>query len=198
MARIKSYTDDTLVDRALLTFWANGYFATSMDDLVRATDVSRHGIYKDFGGKKKLFLACFERYQNSIVSPAFARVEQPHADLTQIGEYFEYQITCAEKIGLPGHGCFVGNSNTEVAPHDLDVKNLVAQHNQRLKTGFANALENSCHPTCKTSKQELAQLADTIVIFATGLWSLCRSIDDAAKLRNAVTMFLSAVAGRLK
>lgn len=71
MARSKSYKPETLTNRALSAFWEHGFHATSMDDLVRVTKVGRHGIYNEFGGKKGLFLACIERYQFSIVSPAF-------------------------------------------------------------------------------------------------------------------------------
>ena len=89
-----------------------------MGDLVEATDVSRHGIYSTFGSKKEAFLACFERYQNRVFSPAFNAVERADADLKSIAAYFEFQISQGEIAGLPGPGCFVANSATEVAPHD--------------------------------------------------------------------------------
>lgn len=198
MPRSKSYEPDTLADRALLAFWEFGFHATSMDDLVRVTNVSRHGIYSEFGGKKGLFLACFERYQNTIVSPAFTAVEKPSADLTDIVDYFEYQIALAESVGLPGFGCFVANSSTEIAPQDPDVAKRVQQHNSRLANGFSAALRNSKQTDSQLTNSDISRLADVIVVFANGLWSLSRNTTDATSLREAVASFIKLIRERLK
>ncbi|MEL7528783.1 MAG: helix-turn-helix domain-containing protein, partial [Pseudomonadota bacterium] len=84
MARPRSYDSETLALRTLTAFWQGGYHATSMDDLVRVTGVSRHGIYKEFGGKKDMFLSSFELYQKLVVSPALEQVEQKDATLEDV------------------------------------------------------------------------------------------------------------------
>ncbi|MFN3213137.1 MAG: TetR/AcrR family transcriptional regulator [Henriciella sp.] len=75
MPRPKSHTKDALVEAAMHRFWHYGYAATSMDDLVKATGVSRHGIYSDVGGKRALFLAGFAAYRDTVVAPALAAME---------------------------------------------------------------------------------------------------------------------------
>lgn len=192
MPRPKSYTREDLADRALTQFWQNGFYATSMDELVAATRVSRHGIYKDFGDKKTLYLACFDRYQTIVVTPAFAQVEANGAALPEIAAYFEAQIALAESTGLPSVGCFVGNSITEVAPHDPDVRICTDAHNQRLARGFLNALGNAFPDMSQASCK---RLADMIVVFATGLWAISRSTEDAEFLRTTTAMFLSTLEG---
>jgi len=158
-----------------------------MDDLVKAVGVSRHGIYATFDGKKAMFLACLDRYQQAVVTPAFEVVEAPYADLKSVAEYFEIQISRAEAAGLPGPGCFVSNSATEVAPSDPDVMLQVKRHNDRLKCGFAGALRVSI-PSLDES--ELCNLAEMMVIFTNGLWTLSRSVNNADTLRRAVRTFL--------
>lgn len=193
MPRPTSFTPDILAERALQQFWSHGFFASSMDDLVKATGVSRHGIYATFGGKKELFLACFDCYQHSVVTPAFQVVEEADADLTSIAIYFERQITLGETVGLPGPGCFVANSATEVAPTDVEVMQQVKHHNDRLKRGFASALKTSM-PSVKTDRA--ANLAEVMLIFTNGLWTQSRSVDNAEILRRAVKNFLSLLANR--
>ncbi len=191
MPRKPSHTPESLTDRALLQFWSHGFHATSMDDLVRATSVSRHGIYADFGGKRALFLACFDRYRDLVVSPAFCVVEQDGADLTAVERFFEVQIRRAEAAGLPGPGCFVANSATEIAPGDADVRAKVIEHNARLQRGFESALRNSA--LAALPEPGLKDLARTMVIFANGLWSMSRVSPDADDLRRSVKRFLKAV-----
>ena len=159
-----------------------------MDDLVKATGVSRHGIYASFGGKKALFLACFDRYHRNVVTPAFEAVEAPGATLQSVSDYLEQQIALAESVGLPGPGCFVANSATEVAPGDPDVMAEVARHNDRLRQGFASALQNTA-PHIEPQKKH--ELADVMVIFTNGLWTMSRTVNDGDILRRAVQSFLT-------
>jgi TetR/AcrR family transcriptional regulator, transcriptional repressor for nem operon len=198
MPRTASHTAETLADRALRQFWTHGFHATSMDDLVRMTSVSRHGIYSAFNGKHGLFLACFERYRDTVVSPAFHIVEENLADLATVGRYFDFQISRAEEFGLPGPGCFVANSATEVAPADADVLSKVTEHNDRLQLGFENALRNACPEGGHTSDSDLTELARTIVIFTNGLWTISRLTADAEDLRRSVRCFLKSIAEQLR
>ena len=190
MPRSTSFTADQLAERALQHFWVEGFHASSMDDLVKATGISRHGIYATFGGKKALFLACFDQYQKSVVTPAFKMVEKPDADLADVSAYFEHQIALGEAAGLPGPGCFVANSATEVAPNDPAVMELVNQHNGRLKQGFAGAIQQSS-PSLERSRA--LEIAEVMVIFTNGLWMMSRGVTDANILRLAIRNFLNFI-----
>ncbi len=165
-----------------------------MDDLVRSTGVSRHGIYKDAGSKRDLYLAGFQTYQDTVVSPIFAGVEAVGADLADIEAYFEAQIALAEAIGLPGPGCHMANAMTETAPHDADVQAAVIAHNARLKTGFLNALEPQGQ-YLRSSEREA--IADWLVIATQGFWSLSRVIDDGDILRAHVATLMSLLQAKL-
>ncbi len=188
MARPQTYNRALLAEKTLHLFWAGGYSATSMDDLVRKTGVSRHGIYKEFGGKKGALLQALDLYQTQIVTPAFARVEQPDATLDTAADYFTYQINLAQTSGLPGPGCLVANLTTEIAPHDTDIRAKVDAHNARLRAGFRSALANTAPDH---SPSQLSASADATLTFATGLWSLSRVTEDADVLRAAASHFIS-------
>ncbi|MEO9895882.1 MAG: TetR/AcrR family transcriptional regulator [Paracoccaceae bacterium] len=189
MPRRAQHSKENLVELALEQFWAAGYFASSMDDLVKSTGVSRYGIYSAFGGKDELFLACFEIYQKTVVTPAFAHVEAPGADLDAVRRYFECQIQRASKVGLPGPGCFVANSTTEVAPVMPEAKAMIEAHNARLKSGFTNALNNSGTGAAK----DVHALADVMVVFTNGFWAMSRVTNDAETLRSCVEDFLNMI-----
>ena len=48
--------------RAMEAFWANGYDATSLDDLMSETGLSRSSLYNAFGDKLDLFIAALGTY----------------------------------------------------------------------------------------------------------------------------------------
>lgn len=175
-------------------FWENGYEATSLDDLVRATGVSRHGIYGDFGGKQALFLASLDRYQHAVVTPALAALETETADFDALAAYFETQIARAEALGLPGPGCLVANTMTEIAPHDVSVREKVDAHNSRLYRAFLNTVTRAAP---HLGAEQADAIAGLIVIFAQGLWSSSRVEDDASELRKRVGDFLDLISERM-
>ncbi len=176
-------------------FWAHGYEATSLQQLVQKTGASRQSIYSDFGGKRELFLAALERYQEEVVSPALSPVEQAEATLPAVETYFHYQIGRAETAGLPGPGCLIANTITEVAPHDVEIYERVNAHNERLFLGFSKAFENEIRTDNRRrhAAPNFDALATMTVIFAQGLWSTSRVVNDAAQLYLAVDHFLNMV-----
>jgi len=195
MPRPKSHDRNTLLTDAMQYFWSNGYATSSMDQLVNATNVSRHGIYADFGNKRQLFLACMDFYQSEVVTPGFRRVESPEANIDAIHSYFETQMSLAE---VPGPGCFMANTSTELGPHDVDVQLKIIAHHARLKKGFVNALKNeSAISGGDISAKEIREIAELLVSFAQGLWLLSRSIENVELLKKLVRTQLSLVRSRL-
>ena len=178
-------------------FWHYGYAATSIDDLVKATGVSRHGIYSDVGGKRDLFLAGFAAYRDTVVAPALAAMEIGGTSAPGLGgirAYFETQIKLAERIGLPGPGCLVANAMTETAPHDEGIATKVAAHNQRLTEAFENALRSAAP---NLYDKDLASLGAFLTLTAQGLWSISRTTDQASVLYDYVGTLLDLLEQRI-
>ncbi|MEZ4393745.1 MAG: TetR/AcrR family transcriptional regulator [Polyangiales bacterium] len=62
MARPREFDEDEVLERALGLFWSRGYDATSVQDLVDATGLSRASLYGAFGDKDALFRKVLDRY----------------------------------------------------------------------------------------------------------------------------------------
>lgn len=195
MPRPRTHKKQDLIVAAMHRFWTHGYSATSMDDLVKFTGVSRHGIYSDVGGKHALHLESLSAYQEAVVSPAFAKVEENGAGLSELKDYFETQITLAENMGLPGPGCLIANTSTETAPHDPEVMHYVEMHNQRLEDGFKNVIRNSAPQLTETQTSELAQF---VVLVTQGLWSLSRVVGSAEPLKRHVETLIQLLSMRFQ
>ncbi|GAA4041916.1 TetR/AcrR family transcriptional regulator [Parerythrobacter jejuensis] len=193
MPRKPVKSEPEILDAAMRHFWQRGYNATSMDELVDRIGVSRHAIYSHFGSKHELYLRCFDAYQSAIVDPAFEPVETATGGIATIEDYFETQISLAEKIGLPGPGCFVANAATETAPHDQLASDKVDQHHRRLRVGFARAL-SLVEP--QEDANEVAALAELLVTCAQGLWSMSRTATSAKPLRRQARTIVSLIKSR--
>ena len=58
----KQFDSDAVLDKAMQAFWARGYEATSMQDLVDCMGINRGSLYATFGDKHSLFIQALRRY----------------------------------------------------------------------------------------------------------------------------------------
>ena len=65
MARPRIFNEDDVLDKAVNVFWAKGYEAASIQDLVDAMGIQRGSLYATFGGKQPLFLKIWGQTMNS-------------------------------------------------------------------------------------------------------------------------------------
>jgi TetR/AcrR family transcriptional regulator, transcriptional repressor for nem operon len=198
MPRPRSKSRDDLISSAMGVFWENGFNATSMEDLVTASGVGRGGIYSDFGGKEDLFLACLEAYRARFADPAIQLLTSGSSGLKSIEDYFDYFITLHEKHGMPGPGCFIANTMTELAPNHLDVLRIVNEHSSQLKSAFANSLEQAAGSSDdQIDDVEISEIAEFLVTSSQGLWSYGKSISDVVILKRFKDTLLKLLSFRL-
>ncbi|WP_433873155.1 TetR/AcrR family transcriptional regulator [Saccharopolyspora sp. CA-218241] len=72
-----------ILDAALQVFLRFGYRKTSMDEVARAADFSRQGLYLHFPGKQALFHATIERMVGQVRTAALTALEREDVDLPQ-------------------------------------------------------------------------------------------------------------------
>jgi TetR/AcrR family transcriptional repressor of nem operon len=180
------------LDKAMKVFWSKGYSSTSIEDLVRATGVSRHGLYGEFESKRGLFLACLDRYQDVVVSNAFGVVEKPGASLDNIHAYFAMIIEQAP-TARGSQGCLMTNTATDVAPYDKRAANKVEKFRTRLRTGFATALRAAKADGKINLDLNVEYAADFLTGVTQGLSVMVRSRADPKTLANVVAVAMSAL-----
>jgi AcrR family transcriptional regulator len=62
MGRIKKFSRDVVLERAIPLFWNRGFAHVGVADLEKATGVNKSGLYAEFKSKDELFTACLEYY----------------------------------------------------------------------------------------------------------------------------------------
>lgn len=197
MARVKSPSRHALVDSALKLFWKRGYHTVSMGDLVRETGVSRGSLYSDFAGKEALFHACLDRYQETVVTPAFGGVEAEGAGLAEIRQYLENLLARSAAHPDANTGCLVLNTLAQVTPKESETLKRLNAHGRRLHNGLHQALwqENQKHH--KLDEAEIEALARFTLISIQGLWAQSRGSRDIEALRQYCETLLSLLANQL-
>ena len=67
--RPKTLDRQRIVDAAMQVYWREGLHALSLNALCRRIEISKPGLYREFGGEDGLMEAVLERYRELVVVP---------------------------------------------------------------------------------------------------------------------------------
>ncbi len=142
MVRTREFDPSTTLSRVVELFSSKGYSETSMDDIVRATGVSRYGIYGTFGNKRELFEQALEKYADSMGRQSYLRLLEPDASLEHIRKIFDERIenSCTRSVRP---GCLFVYTAMELAPHDQEIQGVLQKFMNRMSKAFSIGLESA-------------------------------------------------------
>jgi TetR/AcrR family transcriptional repressor of nem operon len=113
-----------------------------MDDIVRATGVSRYGIYGTFGNKRELFEQALDRYAEGMGKQSFLRLLEPDASLAHIRRIFDERVAdmcCTQER----KGCLFIHTAMQLAPEDEELQGVLKKFMKRMSKAFAVGLESA-------------------------------------------------------
>jgi TetR/AcrR family transcriptional repressor of nem operon len=181
----KQFDMDEVLDRAMQAFWARGYQATSLQDLVKCTGINRGSLYSTYTDKRALFIAALRRYDSKYRRELLARLEteyEPREAIHQLFLAFTSQIS--EEGG--NRGCFLTNTALELAAHDPEVGRLVATSQQEIEAFFARMIKQGKAQGQIPANVKSAETARGLLASLIGLIVLTRSRPDRALLDSIV------------
>ena len=111
MARPRKFDEQDVLVAARRQFNETGYHGTSVEDLSRATGLSKGSIYGAFGDKDGLFQRVFEDYCAASDDGAAARLLGPEDQALDRAR--DWLRTSPSKINR--HGCLLAKATAELA-----------------------------------------------------------------------------------
>jgi TetR/AcrR family transcriptional repressor of nem operon len=136
----KKFDSDQALEKAMQAFWARGYEATSMEDLVQSMGINRGSLYATFGDKRRLFLQALERYDREHREAWCRTLRQDPSPRRAILRAFEETIQGA-LASASQWGCFLVNTALELSPHDPQVATIVSAGLSGMEDFFREMVE---------------------------------------------------------
>ena len=138
--RPKEFDRSDALASATECFWANGYEASGVTDLLDCMGISRQSAYDTFGDKRKLFEAALEAYSERVAAE-MRRVltDERQTPLGRVRGFL--QLVGRRTAGGDGRGCLITNTIVELAPHDKRIRSAVSQRLRKLEDALAKNLE---------------------------------------------------------
>ncbi len=184
MPREREYDSDKVVERAMHTFWARSYQATSVRDLVEATGVNRASLYAEFTDKRGLFLECLRRYDERQRRGFLQQLAAEHAPREAILAAFDLAATTPKDVPP---GCLLVNTALELSPHDRQIRDLVEAAFGGVESFFYDHIRAAQHQGTIRADLDARETAQALLGLFLGLRVLVRSGAAADAAPSAIT-----------
>jgi TetR/AcrR family transcriptional repressor of nem operon len=179
--RPRSYDRDVVLAAVLETFRRRGYEATSLDDLLSASGLSKSSFYGCFGSKHGALEAAVADYSARSLASLKAAADAERDDEAAVAAMFR---RLAEPGG-DGHGCFIANCVTELAPHDAEVAALSRRHIEKIEALLAERLQPSRGPLSAMTARALIAVAFGAILLRKAGFDPLR-IEEALQLAESL------------
>ncbi len=154
MSRTREFDEEVAVQRAMRLFWRKGYETATLPDLLKTMRISRGSFYNAFGTKRDVLIRAVQRYLDTGMDGLLLPLGAENAGRAEIEKTFA-QLLDYMTSPRGRQGCLIGNSMTDLALHDAELRELFLrgrkQTEDALTLAFANgqasgAIRNGANP----------------------------------------------------
>lgn len=192
MPKTKQFDEAAVLRKATAVFNEKGYNGTSIDDLVRATGLSRSSIYDTFGDKHGLFLRSLEQYQQTQAEGQEITLEKTASPKKKIQLLFNTAIqevlTDKKKAG-----CFLINVSAELGCIDKEIASKACETMEVMEDRFHHWVKEGQAKGEISKKFSARALARHLYNSLTGLKANGKTRADADALKDIVKVTLAAL-----
>lgn len=135
MPKAVLFDETTVLENATNLFWEKGYNGTSMDELTKATGLSRSSIYNTFGDKHALFMRSLEFYTQQQTDWILQMVGKTTSPLKRIRQLFRAAIDAILQ-DKRRKGCLAVNSTAEMANMDEAIARFLQKNTENMEALF--------------------------------------------------------------
>lgn len=168
MARPREFDEEEVIANAQQAFWAQGYDATSVSDLMDATGLAKGSLYKGFGDKRQLFIQALNSYLDAG-HEALLELDSASGSGREAIEQFLYGVARMSTGQGVRRGCLAVNSSIELGPHDSDVRNQLRRYYRRKEETLAAIVRRGIADGSLRKDLDPQAIARQIIILTDGL-----------------------------
>ena len=198
MPRPRTFDEDRAVDAAMRTFWANGYEATTTEDLCAATGLGRSSIYNTFTSKHELFRRALLRYVEMTTTAQLALVEdERRSPVERLRALFAVVVDGEVATRRDGRslGCLTVNTTVELAGRDPEAAGILERDAERRVAALRLAIYAGQRAGEITSGRDPEALARYLTAVIGGMRVAGQGGASRADLQSIADAALDALTG---
>lgn len=192
MARTKVFDEETVLNKAVDLFWEKGYNDTSAQDLVDSLGISRSSLYDTYGDKYQLFKNSLLQYRKKFAGAMIAMIDTSTDFEKTLKDIFQYVVTESLQQKF-SKGCFMINSSVELAPHNLEIAEIVNANMQDVEDALVRLIKKGQEAGQFSNSHTPRSLARFVFNTISGLRVASKSGAEKRVFDDIVKVTLSAL-----
>ncbi len=142
MPKTKKFDKTEVLSAAATLFQQKGYNGTSMEEVLKATGLSRSSLYDTFGDKHNLYIESLEFYQKNSLSHSEKIEEKPINGLQKIDYLFKNVVN--HLIAYPNdNGCLLVNAAAEMSKQCFKTQQVICNNKDEVQDLLTNWLNDA-------------------------------------------------------
>lgn len=191
MARPKAFDRDAALKKAMRLFWAQGYEATSTEEVARAMGIGRQSMYDTYGDKHSIYLEALRLYRKDQGQQLEAILADPVAPLRGIETVLLGISSESQADRL--RGCMMVNATTELAHDDAEVQQVVQGNACSCEVAFENAVLRAQKLGQLPAERDPRRVGRFLFATLMGLRVMARGGASADVLRDVAQVALGGI-----
>ena len=192
MPKVKQFNKEKVLEVASTIFHQKGYNGTSIDEILKATGLSRSSLYDSFKDKHSLYLQSLEFYKN-VERDAYETVNQKKLNgLQKIESLFKEVVN--HLINHPDdNGCLMVNAAAEMSKRCEKTAQVICNNKDDVQELFATWLNDAQEEKAINLSKPAKSYSPFLFNALCGLKVLSQSGASKAELNNVVKVTLDAL-----
>lgn len=187
MPKKTSFNKAKTLKKITLLFHSKGYCATSMQDIVEASDLNRSSIYNSFGSKLELFIECFDDAETKYKRDIQKIIMTSTNPLKSIRDVFEMSINTSF------NGYLIPNFFSEIKNDETQINRLIKNHQAYLLELFEDLVKRGQSLGSINNSKSSNQYANYLLTSYHGLQTMKTFSETDYKLQNVIYNILSVI-----
>lgn len=181
----KQFDTDVALSKAMEVFWAKGYEAASLSELLKCMGIGKKSLYDTYGNKQALFLKALDHYANLQIRAIRDRLSAPGSSLANLKALLQdWQATHAQPQSC---GCMFGTNIADFSTDDEAVAKVMRAYLCQLEDAFCVAVTRAQAAGEVTRTVEPRAIAQLLLCTTQGMALLGRVLEGEALLGGTVT-----------
>ena len=187
----KKFDPEVALQKAMEVFWARGYEAASLAELLKNMSISRKSMYDTFGNKQSLFLKALELYAQTELRSIRERLLAPGSTIENIEQLLNsWQETHSKPNSK---GCLLGTSTADFNTSDIEIAPVLRNYFIRLENIYYEAIAKAQAAGELNPKASVRDLARLLLCTTQGMALVGRVLDSETILQSVVSTTVEAL-----
>ena len=185
----KQFDTEVALTKAMEVFWAHGYEAASLSELLKHMGIGKKSLYDTFGNKQSLFLKALEHYAQTTIREMRDRLLTEGSPLANLKQLL---LNWQDRHGQPGScGCMLGTNIADFNTDDEGIAKVMRGYLRQVEDVFCKTLTHAQTAGEVNSAVHPRNLARLLLCTTQGMALLGRVMDDDTTLKGTVQAAIS-------